>query len=440
MFKKNVLIIFLLFNIYQISYSDPLKDNLFLDKNLASFDYVWTTIRDKYYDPNLGGHDWQAIYDTLKPKVETAESMDDVRNVLRTMLGVFGESHFAIIPSEIYSNLDFKGDTLVHDRKKLDFSGSPGFDVRLLNGEIIVTSVLSESPASKAGIKTGWMLQQIDEDTLTQILPKLLEQFDGNPMQDLILYANVKYKLMGAIGDSVQLQFLDENNKLEQKKLVRIQQKGKPYQFGYLPEVYVWMDVDTLKSNVGYVAFNGFMDPVRLMPKYNQAIQSFMNVQSPGVIIDLRGNTGGIGAMAMGMAGWFVKEKNQYLGTLTIRGNDLKIIVNNRPEQYLGKVAILVDALSASSSEFLAGGLQDLGCATIIGTRTAAAALPSAIERLPNGDGFQYVFANYVSAGGQKLEGRGVIPDIKVKLDRGSLLQGRDLVLEKAIEWILNNE
>ena len=99
-------------------------------------------------------------------------------------------------------------------------------------------------------------------------------------------------------------------------------------------------------------------------------------------------------------------------------------------------MAILADGLSASAAEFFAGGLQDLERACIVGSRTAGAALPSMVEKLPNGDGFQYVFANYVSAGGEVLEGAGVRPDIEVKPTRAALLDGRDLMLEAAIAWI----
>jgi carboxyl-terminal processing protease len=99
-------------------------------------------------------------------------------------------------------------------------------------------------------------------------------------------------------------------------------------------------------------------------------------------------------------------------------------------------VAILVDGSSASTSEIFAGGLKDLHRARIFGTLTAAAALPSVITRLPNGDGFQYAVANYISEGGQALEGNGVTPDIEVKLTREELLAGHDSVLDAALDWI----
>ena len=61
---------------------------------------------------------------------------------------------------------------------------------------------------------------------------------------------------------------------------------------------------------------------------------------------------------------------------------------------------------------------------------------PSAFERLPNGDGFQYAMANYISQGGQPLEGIGVTPDVEVKLTRAALLAGHDPVLDAALNWM----
>jgi len=66
----------------------------------------------------------------------------------------------------------------------------------------------------------------------------------------------------------------------------------------------------------------------------------------------------------------------------------------------------------------------------------AGAALPSRIERLPNGDGFQYAMANYISRSGRQLEGNGVIPDVNVPADRKALSEGRDPVLEAALRWL----
>src|SRR5260370_37868922 len=137
--------------------------------------------------------------------------------------------------------------------------------------------------------------------------------------------------------------------------------------------------------------------------------------------------------MAMGMAGWFIDQSHQRLGTLYMRDTTLKFVINPRLNTFSGPLAILVDGASASTSEILAGGMKDLGRARIFGTRTAAAALPSVFEMLPNGDGFQYAIANYLSEGGKPLEGLGVTPDVETPLTREALLAGQDPALRSAL-------
>jgi len=144
-----------------------------------------------------------------------------------------------------------------------------------------------------------------------------------------------------------------------------------------------------------------------------------------------------MGAMALGMAGWLVSQKDQYLGTMSTRQTDIRFVVNPRATPYTGPIAVLVDGLSLSCAEIFSGGLQSIGRARVFGSRTGGAALPSIIVKLPNGDGFQYAFANYRSATGQVLEGAGVVPDEEIHPTRAALLQGQDPALEAAVTWIM---
>jgi len=198
--------------------------------------------------------------------------------------------------------------------------------------------------------------------------------------------------------------------------------------------MHVWFQSRRVAADIGYITFNLFLDPSRMMSELGDALKSCADCT--GVIIDLRGNPGGLGIMATGMAGWFIDKPDQRLGTMHMRQAPLKFTVNPRLPLYRGRVAILVDGCSASTSEIFAGGMKDLGRARIFGTRSAGAALPSAIERLPNGDGFQNALADFISEGGRPLEGVGVDPDVEVRITREALLAGRDPVVDAAIEWI----
>ena len=99
-------------------------------------------------------------------------------------------------------------------------------------------------------------------------------------------------------------------------------------------------------------------------------------------------------------------------------------------------MAILVDAGSYSASEIFSGGMQAIGRARIFGTQTAGGALPAVLERLPGGDVLQYAIGDFVTATGQRIEGRGVVPDRVVEPAREDLLAGRDPILDAALDWI----
>jgi carboxyl-terminal processing protease len=388
--------------------------------DLDSFEKIWTTIRDKHWQAKPGGLDWQAIHDEFRPRVEKAATHDQARAVMQEMLGRLKQSHFAIIPAPVYSVLD-------------DEEGGPGttgIDARVLDGLAIVTDVDPGSPAGKQGVRPGW---QIDRAGGRDLKP-VIDQARSNPaIHELQLTRAVMARLSGPIGGTLEVTFLNGTGQPVTLKLNLTMPRGTLSGFGNLPAQHVWFE----NKNMGpaaYLRFNLFLDLPRVMASFQKTVESCQACD--GLIIDLRGNPGGIGGMAMGMAGFLVDKPNQRLGTMYLRDSTLNFVVNPRADVFSAPVAVLVDGCSASTSEIFAGGLKDLGRARIFGTPTAAAALPSAFERLPNEDGFQYAVANYVSQGGQPLEGLGVTPDVVVKLTRAALLAGHDPVVDAALDWI----
>jgi carboxyl-terminal processing protease len=401
---------------------DPLTEEQ-RQSNLESFDHVWTTIDEKHWEERPGGLDWQAVRDELRPHVEQAATTDEARRAIYEMIERLGQSHFAIIPAQFYEELNFGSG-----------SGTTGIVARVIDGRAIVISIDEDSPAADAGVRPGWVVLRVGKEWLEPKIAELSQEFAGSLYRDLVLASSVNGRLSGPIGEQVTVQFLDGRGRKIKRKLSRVEQPGNLVTLGFMPPVRVWIHHRPLEDDLGYIAFNMFIDPGRLMPTFNEAMQEFL--ETDGLVIDLRGNPGGIIAMGMGMAGWFIDEKDRRLGTMFTKDQEVKVVVFPRPETYDGPLAILVDGLSGSCSEIFAGGLQDLGRARIFGSRTAGAVLPSVIEKLPNGDGFQYAFANYVSQGGEELEGQGVIPDQAITPTREALLEGRDEVLEAAIAWI----
>jgi len=393
--------------------------------NLDSFDHVWTTVRDKHWDPQLGGLDWQAARQELRPQVEAAATMEQVREVLSLMLARLKESHFAIIPAQSYEELDGGGE---------EGQGSPGIDVRMVDGRALVFAVAPQSSAAARGVRPGWDIAGVEGKEIGPAASAIRESMAGSTMIELLQARSVTARLSGRIGAPVRVSFQDGSGRSRDLELDRSRPRGTPAQLGNLPALYFWVESRRVRPQIGYIQFNLFFEPETLIGAFREMVTGCGACR--GLVIDLRGNPGGIGGLATGVAGWFIDQPGKQLGAMQTRDTRLNFAVFPRSEPFRGPLAILVDACSASTSEILAQGMKDLGRARIFGTRTAGAALPSVFERLPNGDGFQYAIANYVSAGGKSLEGAGVIPDEEIALLRRDLLEGRDAALEAAVSWI----
>lgn len=100
---------------------------------------------------------------------------------------------------------------------------------------------------------------------------------------------------------------------------------------------------------------------------------------------------------------------------------------------YSGKIVFLVDQMTGSSAEMLAAGLQANGQAKVVGSRTAGAVLRSTIELLPNGMVLQFPIADFATSDGKVLGGRGITPDVDVKMTKDDVSSGHDAMLETAI-------
>src|SRR5262249_12443312 len=113
--------------------------------DLESFEKVWTTVRDKHWQQKPGGLHWQASHAEFRPRAERAKNTDEIRTVIREMLGRLGQTHFGIISGSVYTALE-------ENRGE----GVSGIDLRVLDGAATVTRVEAGSGAAKAGVRPGW--------------------------------------------------------------------------------------------------------------------------------------------------------------------------------------------------------------------------------------------------------------------------------------------
>ena len=397
-------------------------------KYVESFELVWKTIRDTHWDPSLVDESWTRQREILLPKVVAAKTISECRTVISELIGSLGQSHFGIIPNSSYEVIS--GESL----------GGGNFDVgitvRLIEDELVVFQVRSDSPGARSGVKPGWCLVSCRGQKANDLVGKFRQAAHGPQRAETTAGLVTSRMLSGGNLEQIQLEFVDSVGGIRKMRIGCEASPGKIAKLGHLPPMRVGDETRTLENNIGYYSFNAFLDPVRIMPAYRKAVRD--EKHSAGLVIDLRGNIGGLAIMTMGMAGEFVDEK-KILGTMTMKGTILKFVVNPRANPIEVPVAILVDECSISSAEIFAGGLQDNGLAKVFGKRTAGLAYPSTVIKLPNGDGFQYAFADYHSANGQRLEKNGVVPDTEIELTKQKLLENDDPVLKAAVDWIVKS-
>lgn len=408
--------------------------------NLESFDLVWSTVKERHYDPGLNGVDWEGARQTYRPQVQEARTVAEARAIMQEMIDLLGQSHMSIIAGEAYEA--FTGE----EGNRITDDGETGLSVRLSDpaeGTVLVTQVDPGSGAESVGVKTGWEVIRIGDTEVGEIVGTITESLSdrGHGKPETWGSFAVQRRLTGAVGETLPVTFLDGAGGERTLEVPLQTPGGEVTQLGALPPMRVKLQTHRLERDgktFGYIAFNAFLNPPVVMQEIGDAVRGFMDEVDPvdGVIIDVRGNVGGIVLMCPGIAAWFIDEQGLKLGELTTRSGIIRLVVFPRPQTYDGPVAVLADACSVSAAELLAGGFKSVGRGRVFGQSTAGEALPSNVIRLPNGDGFLFVIADYVTGTGQRLEGDGVEPDEPVAYDRDTLLAGKDPMIEAAIGWI----
>lgn len=400
---------------------------------------AWTTIRDKHFDRTLGGIDWEATRRRFEPLALGAPDDASFYRVVNQMLGQLGQSHLQIsgpgadehpLLDGVLERAHAAGAAAADVPAATGDEGDPGVVVRIVEDRPTVTRVRAGSAAARVGLRPGFVVTHVGGRELRSgravghALRPVEERF--------LLRLAIARLLAGPVGSQVTLRFLDESERPREVVLPRDPPAGAPVQIGLLPPLRPEVQIAQL-GDVGVVSFNFFLlDPV--LGEVQRAIDLFRARGVRGLVLDLRGNPGGLGAMAIPVAARLV-DRPLLLGTIQFRdhANVLRAVPSLGVQPYLGPVAVLTDEGTASTSEMLAAGLQEAGRAVVVGGATPGAALPSVIEALPGGAILQYAVADFRTPKNVSVEGRGVIPDVPVEETRAALLAGRDPVMEAAV-------
>jgi carboxyl-terminal processing protease len=404
---------------------------------LSILDAAWRTVRDKHYDKTLGGIDWSAVRARYEPLALSAPSEAAFYRALNQMIGELAQSHMMITgpgseDEDDVEDLTAPGESASSGPATSSTGGigDPGLTVRVIEGRPTITAVRPRSAAERAGLEAGFVVTHIAGRELKATTESARPL---RPVEERFAIRRLALRrLLGVAGTRVTVRYLDNSDHAGQVVLARDEPTTKPVRLGHLPPLYPEVHARQ-QGDVGIISFNIFLlEPV--LADIKRAIDGFRARGVRALILDLRGNPGGQGAMAIPIAARLV-DAPLTLGSIQFREFAQTLVA--RPElgvtPFLGPVAILTDEGTASASEILAAGLQEAKRAVVVGDSTLGAVLPSVIEALPGGAVMQYVVADFKTPKGVLLEGRGVQPDKRVIETRAGLRTGRDPVLDAAL-------
>jgi carboxyl-terminal processing protease len=410
------------------------------EEALADFDSAWSRIATTYYDSTFRGLDWPGVRAELRPRAARARTRAELRSVIREMLDRIGDSHFGLFAREVVDLLDPE-----HAAAAARVAGEAGLELRLVEDQLVVERVRASSQGGRAlDIRPGWIVDGIGEWDLASAMAAA-ERMESDAARQAARFRIAKRAesmLIGEAGSTLRLRLRDEQERLVAVELTRTAREGIPVRLGNLPAVFAELEHRRIPMGtdcIGIIRFNVWMTV--LVPQFERAMDALSDCS--GVVLDLRGNGGGTGGMAGGIAGFFL-DRAAVLGVEHRRTAELRYTATRRRSSssgepraaYGGSVAILVDPLTASTSEIFAVGMQQIGRARVFGERSSGKVLPALFVRLPSQDVLYHAVGNFFGPDGERIEGRGTLPDEVVPLRRADLLASRDVALEAALRWI----
>ncbi len=411
---------------------------------LASFDSAWASISRTFWDTALVNGRWRVARDSLRALAAEAGTDDGVRAAIRALITIPAASHFALIPANAVPMAEEGPGAATSEPSAPRRPGTTGLEARMLGDTVVVWRVRGGSPAERAGLRPGLTITHVDTLAVDSVRARLRRAMPDDTAQALrLLNAWVISRLAGQSEDTVRVSVRDARGRARTHRLVRVPLAGQLTRFGNLPPLVVAATGDSVALGGGrfapVISFTAWFPAVAgELDKRLFAIRS-----APGLVLDLRGNPGGVVGMLAGVSGHLL-DTAVSLGTMRGRGATINFVANprrvnpagERVAPYGGPLAILVDEFTGSTSEFFSSGLQAIGRARVFGVRSAGQALPAVMVRLPNGDVLMHAIADHEDAAGRRVEGPGVQPDEPTPLKRADLLAGRDAALEAARVWL----
>ena len=372
------------------------------------FEDVWKTINEQYYDASFNGVDWQESGKRYRPRVEAAKNDTEFYRLLEEMLAELRDAHTVFNRPRANAN------------DNINPAGSVGISLGEVEDKTVIVEVEPDSDAAHAGVKPGMILRSVNGKSVAELYNEIRSHFAGSSTEQAMKGAMHGALLYGGfLGTSREFGIEDFNGKIFDVRVTH---------FAAAPSEIPTLTARRLPSSFGYIEFAEWKPPVD--ERFKTELAKLMDTS--GLIIDLRGNSGGQTDILLNIGSLFFPAKTSF-GSFSKRGGQPEQIITHKLDRiYKGRVIVLVDEVSASASELFAVAMQENSRARIIGRQTCGCVLNQASKKERGGGTLRWSARVYSSPQGHILEGIGVSLDEKVALTISDLRRGRDATLEAA--------
>jgi len=390
------------------NYVDPLSSIMMLNAALTSLEQKTGVSAFSGRIPE-GGSDtlvsgqFTQRFDEIFSRVKGQYSVTDLAYAASAgMLDSLHDSHTGFIPPAAYQE---------EKRKENGQAAFTGIGIVLLarDGQFYIREVFPDSPAASAGLR--------EFDRIAKINGVATAGQTSDEVTELV---------RGPAGTSITLS-VDRPN------------VDTPLEFSVTrrPIRVPGLTSHMLDGGIGYVKIYEFVPGVSAALR--DAIFTLRRSGLRGLVIDLRGNPGGLVDELRDISAAVLPQSSPIL-QMTRRNGRTQLLETLEPPILPPSVPIatLVDEGSASASELLASALQEQGRGVIIGMKTAGAVEIGITVDLPEDAGMAVTVARLLSGKGVRLEGHGIVPDEPQPLETPALNAGHDSQLDKAVEVLRN--
>ncbi|MBQ8887377.1 MAG: S41 family peptidase [Candidatus Gastranaerophilales bacterium] len=392
---KNIALITL--SLIVVSMTFARSNTAMAESETVLYDMVWKIVNTKFLDQTNNGQDWYRWRHKYDDKIKTPE---DAYVAIETMVASLNDRYTRFVTPREF------------EEEKSMIKGSLygiGVQIGLRDGKVLIISPIEDTPGEKAGL--------LAEDEILSI--------DGASTKDMSI-DKAADKIRGKKGTTVELLIKRKGSPDKVYKVVRDEIKIKSIS-KKLPDSF------KLDESIGYIRLSSFMGH-SVPADFQDLLVQYKDKE--GIIVDLRGNTGGLLSNAIKISDFFLDDE---IIVSTVDRDGYKDTARSTRRYFSTQpLVVLINKGSASASEIMSGALKDNQRAILVGENTFGKGVVQEVKSLaPFKAGLNITIQKYLTPNGTDINKKGISPDIEIKLSEEDIKAKDDKQLKKAQEVLL---